>query len=110
LLIAISAATGIYSIWVIGKTSALTGELYDRPLMASSFALSATVDFERADRALAVAALADAGRGLHGQEAAIAAIEASIVEDLAVVEERFPTARGAGMVADVRQLLAIGTG
>jgi len=106
LVIVISAATGIYSILIIAKTSALTGELYDRPLMASSFALSATADFERADRALVTAALAEAGAKMSGQNAAIAALEATITEDLGVVEQRFPDARGAGMVGDVKKLLA----
>jgi methyl-accepting chemotaxis protein len=106
LVIAVSAATGIYSILVIGKTSALTGELYDRPLMASSFALSATVDFERADQALAVAALTDGGARLSQQQAAIAALGSNIVDDLSVVEQRFPSARGVAMVNDVNKLLA----
>jgi methyl-accepting chemotaxis protein len=106
LVIAISAATGIYSILVIAKTSALTAEMYDSPLMASSFALSATADFERADRALVVAALTDSGARLHEQEAAMAALEANIADDLGVVQQRFPTARGAAMVSEVTKLLA----
>ena len=106
LVIAISAATGLYSLLVIDETSALTAELYDRPLMASSFALSATADFERADRVLAVASLADAGAGLREQKKAIEAAEASVVEDLGIVQQRFPGDRGAQMVGDVKKLLA----
>jgi methyl-accepting chemotaxis protein len=106
LVIATSAATGIYSLLVIGETSALTEELYDRPLMASSFALSATADFEKADRALVTAALAESGAKLAEQGAALAALEASVLEDLGVVEQRFPDARGATMVSDIKKLLA----
>jgi methyl-accepting chemotaxis protein len=106
LVVAVSAATGLYSILVIDKTSALTAELYDRPLMASSFALSATVDFERADRALAVAALTGSGAGLKQLEAAIVALEANVTDDLGVVEQRFPTARGIAMAGEVRKLFA----
>ena len=106
LVILISAATGLYSISAIDRISALTGELYDRPLMASSFALSATVDFERADRLLSDAALAGAGDGLHAREAAITASEASVADDLRVVEQRFPEARGGKMIDDVRKPLA----
>jgi methyl-accepting chemotaxis protein len=106
LIIAISAATGIYSLLAIADTSALTGELYDRPLMASSFALSATADFEKVDRSLVTAALADSGSQLAGQGEALAALEASVLEDLGVVEQRFPDARGAGMVRDIKMLLA----
>ena len=106
LVIAISAATGLYSLLVIDETSAMTAELYDRPLMASSFALSATSDFERADRVLAVASLANGGAGLREQKKAIEAAEASVVEDLGIVQQRFPGDRGAQMVGDVKKLLA----
>src|SRR5260221_7847795 len=105
LVIALSAVTEVYSISVIDRTSALTVELYDRPLMASNFALSATVDFERADRALVVAALAEAGARLRDRASAIAAIEASVLEDLSIVEQRFPHSQGSGLVADVTRLL-----
>jgi methyl-accepting chemotaxis protein len=106
LVIATSAATGIYSLLVIAETSALTGELYDRPLMASSFALSATADFEKVDRALVTAALAESGTKLAAQGDAIAALETSVLEDLGVVEQRFPDARGMGMVSEIKKLLA----
>jgi hypothetical protein len=106
LVIAISAATDICSISVIGKTSALTGELYDHALMASSFALGATADFEQADRALEVATLTDAGARLRGKGATIAALEASVIDDLDVVEQRFGDPRPAVMIGDVRKLLA----
>lgn len=106
LLIGISAGTGFYSLLVIDRTSALTGELYDRPLMASSFALSATADFERANRMLAVAALADGGAKLREQSKAIAEAKATVVEDLDIVEQRFPGDRGTQMVGDVKKLLA----
>jgi methyl-accepting chemotaxis protein len=106
LVIAISAATGVYSISVIGRTSALTAELYDRPLMASSFALSATADFAQADRALVVATLTEAGTKLHEKGKAIAALESNVTDDLNVVEKRFRDPRGAAMIGDVRQPLA----
>jgi methyl-accepting chemotaxis protein len=106
LVIATSAATGIYSLLVIAETSALTGELYDRPLMASSFALSATADFEKVDRVLVTAALAESGAKLAEQGAALTALEASVLEDLGVVEQRFPDARGTAMVGDIKKLLA----
>jgi methyl-accepting chemotaxis protein len=106
LVIAISAATGIYSISVIGETSALTAELYDRPLMASSFALSATADFAQADRALVVATLTEAGATLHKNGAAIAALESNITDDLDVVEKRFRDPRASAMIGDVRKSLA----
>ncbi|MGB8842498.1 MAG: HAMP domain-containing methyl-accepting chemotaxis protein [Aliidongia sp.] len=106
LVIATSAATGIYSLLVIAETSALTGELYDRPLMASSFALSATADFEKVDRVLVTAALAESGAKLAEQGAALTALEASVLEDLGVVEQRFPDARGTAMVSDIKKLLA----
>jgi methyl-accepting chemotaxis protein len=106
LVIAISGATGIYAIFIIGETSALTVELYDRPLMASSFALSATADFAQADRVLVVAALTDAGAGLHEKGQAIAALESSVSDDLGVVETRFRDPRGPAMIGDVRKSLA----
>jgi methyl-accepting chemotaxis protein len=106
LVIAISATTGVYSISVIGETSALTTELYDRPLMASSFALSATADFAQADRALLVAALTGGGAGLHEKGSAIAALKSNITDDLSVVERRFRDPRGPAMIADVRKPLA----
>src|ERR1700704_4548605 len=103
-VIVFSVTTGIYSTSAIDKTSALTKELYDHPLMASSFAMTTTVDFERADRALGLAALDGAGAGLHQQAAAIAVMEMTLGQDLDVVEERFPGGRGAEMVDAVRRL------
>lgn len=105
-VIAISAVTGICSILVIDRTSALTAELYDGPLMASNFALSATLDFERADRALVEAAIAEAGTRLADNKTAIMALEASVADDLGVVLQRFPEEPGPGMVGEVNKAVS----
>lgn len=105
-VIAISAVTGICSILVIDRTSALTAGLYDGPLMASNFALSATLDFERADRALVEAAIAEAGTRLADNKTAIMALEASVADDLGVVLQRFPEEPGPGMVGEVNKAVS----
>src|SRR5437762_24695 len=98
-----TSAMGIYAMAVITRTSAMTAELYDRPLMASSFALSAAADFVRADRALSAALAAP----LKAADAAsIEALQAAVLDDLAIVEQRFPGARAGAMVGELKRLLA----
>ncbi len=119
-LIAISAVSGTYSSIIIGKTSVLTGQLYDGPLMASNFALSATADFERADRALADSVQADIVRPtpippsgspasqpalVHTQKSAIADLRAAITEDLGVVAQRSPGPAATRLLGNVSTLL-----
>ena len=120
-LIAMSAVSGTYSSLIIGKTSVLTRQLYDGPLMASNFALSATADFERADRALADSVQADMvpptampASGppapqpalVHTQKSAIADLRATITEDIGVVAQRLPGPAAGRLIGNVTTLLA----
>ena len=105
IVIVLSAAIGGYAIHTIARISALTGQLYDGPLMASNFALGATADFGRLDRLLVAATLQDGGSKLQGQADALAQAESTVTDDLSVVRERFPGEHGGELVASVSKLL-----
>jgi methyl-accepting chemotaxis protein len=106
IVIVVSAALGFFAMMIIGRTSAMTGELYDRPMMASDFARSAVADFLRLDRAVTLAAMSASGEMLKSAAAPIAGLEATVLEDLGIVQERFPGVSGPVLVGDVKAALA----
>ncbi len=70
------------------RVSALTAEMYDKPLLSISFARNALTNFVRMDREVTQAlATADAETLMDLQESA-AELESEIRDDLAVVRER----------------------
>jgi methyl-accepting chemotaxis protein len=100
--IGIGAAVGGYAIIELERASALTGVVYDKPLMSIDFSRSALENFLRLDRAASVALSAgDPGmlKDLPKQQAALAD---AIAEDFAIVVERFPDHSGAALVEQIK--------
>ena len=94
-----TAALGVYSITAITRATALTEELYDKPLMASDSARSAFTSFVKMNRALLMAGAEPDKAEKHREDAK--QLRAAIVEDLGIVELRFPTADGAKMAREL---------
>ena len=104
--ISIGGAVGGYAIVELERSSALSGMLYDKPLMAIDFSRSALENFLRLDRAVTVAlASGDAGllKDLPKQQEALAG---AITDDLGIVLERFPDHSGAALVEQIKTPLA----
>jgi len=105
-VIVISSAMGFFAMTIIGRTSAMTGELYDRPMMATDSARSAVANFLRLDRALTAAALSSSGKKPRDSAAPIAELETAVLDDLAIVQERLPGTGGVALVGGVKAVLA----
>ena len=104
--IGIAAMVGGYAVAELERSSALTGMLYDKPLMAIDFSRSALENFLRLDRSANVAlASGDAGllKDLPSQQEALAG---AINDDLGIVLERFPDRSGAALVEGIKAPLA----
>ncbi|HEX2116595.1 MAG TPA: HAMP domain-containing methyl-accepting chemotaxis protein, partial [Alphaproteobacteria bacterium] len=91
---------GAYSITAVTRATALTEELYDKPLMASDFARSAFTNFVKMHRAVLMAKAEPDKATAYNEEAS--QFRAAILEDLSVVEARFPTADGVKMARELR--------
>ena len=96
------AAVGGYAIVELERASALTGVVYDKPLMSIDFSRSALENFLRLDRAATVALTSnDPGllKDLPKQQESFAG---AIADDLAIVLERFPDRSGAALVEQIK--------
>ncbi len=87
-VVALTAIASGFAMDGLMRVSALTAEMYDKPLLSISFARNALTNFVRVDRAVSqtLAAIDPAVRMEH-QETAIA-LEDEMREDLTVVRER----------------------
>jgi len=101
-LTAISVGAGLYAVDGVRRTSALTTELYDRPLMTADFARSALTNLVKIDRAYE-AAVGQPNAGLAAKRiAAVAELESALADDLSIVEERAIDADSRKIVAQVK--------
>jgi len=103
IVLALTAAVTMYSIWAITEAAGLVVRLYDQPLMAVSHARAAQAQFGEArsamDRALF---LPDAAR-----RSSITSLESAmkeVTEDLDVVRERMPDTHS-GVTTEKAQML-----
>jgi methyl-accepting chemotaxis protein len=103
--IAISATMGLYAAAGISRTTAMTGELYDKPLMAADFSRSALENFMRLDRAASIAVLSQDATALAELPEKAASLRETIEEDLEIVEERFPDSSAAPVLAEIREVV-----
>jgi methyl-accepting chemotaxis protein len=104
--IGIGAAVGGYAIVELERASALTGVVYDKPLMSIDFSRSAFENFLRLDRAATVALSSSEPGLLKDLPKQQKALAEAIGDDLAIVVERFPDPSGAGLVDKVKAPLA----
>ena len=96
---------GGYAAISLQHSSSLTEKLYDGPLMASDFAGSAMINFVKLDRAVTRALLQrQAGEALDLAE--VKEQESSILDDLAIVEERAGDPDSMARIAAVKAALA----
>ncbi len=87
-VVALTAIASGFAMDGLMRVSALTAEMYDKPLLSISFARNALTNFVRVDRAVSqTLAAADPAVRKEHQETAIA-LEDEMREDLAVVRER----------------------
>jgi hypothetical protein len=100
--IGIGAAVGIYAITGLERASALTGNLYDKPLMAIDFSRSAIENFLRLDRAAGVALASNDPALLKDLAKQQESLAAAVADDLAIVLERFPDHSGAALVEQIK--------
>jgi methyl-accepting chemotaxis protein len=104
--IGIGAAVGGYAIVELERASALTGLIYDKPLMSIDFSRSAFENFLRLDRAATVALSSSEPSLLKDLPKQQKALAEAIGDDLAIVVERFPDPSGARLVEQVKAPLA----
>ena len=96
---------GGYAAVSLQHSSSLTEKLYDGPLMASDFAGSAMINFVKLDRAV-TQALLQRQAGESPNLAAVKEQESSIVDDLAIIEERAGDADSMARIGAVKTALA----
>jgi methyl-accepting chemotaxis protein len=103
--IGISAAMGLYAASGVSRTSAMTRELYDKPLMAADFSRTAFEDFVALDRVASKPMLVKDTAALAALPKSVATMQQTVLDDLAVVDERFPGTAGLAIVGEIRGLL-----
>jgi signal transduction histidine kinase len=104
-LIGVNAATGLYAAIGVGRVSAMTGALYDRPLMAGDFSRSAFEQFMRHDRLAAVRLRSGAPRALAELPQIMTSLVQAVSDDLAIVVERFAGSPGADFIERARDVV-----
>jgi methyl-accepting chemotaxis protein len=104
-LIGINAATGWFAATGVGQVSAMTGELYDRTLMAGDFSRSALEQFLRQDRAIATVLSTKDRVVMINLPRMVGLLEQSVSDDLAIVEERFADRSGVDFVKQIRDMV-----
>ena len=100
--ISIGAAVGGYALIELERASALTGDVYDKPLMSIDFSRSALENFLRFDRAATVALSADDPGLLKNLPKQQDELASAIADDFAIVVERFPDRSGATLVEQIK--------
>jgi methyl-accepting chemotaxis protein len=101
-----AVAAGLFAAEGVRRTSALTSDLYDRPLMAADFARSAFTGLIRMDRAYETALRESDRSRFREQIDSIAAIEDTVLSDLAIVAERAPDSDSERILADAHRDMA----
>ena len=97
----VSAAMGLYSAHGISRTSAMTAELYDKPLMAADFSRTALDDFHTLKYAAVTSLLSGKRETIAALPATIDKLSKAVADDLGVVEERFPGTNGHALLQGV---------
>jgi methyl-accepting chemotaxis protein len=100
-IVVASASLGAYATWSTRTLDGIITNVYDRALMTSTFAQSATTGFIKVDRAARMAVAARDPAELDRHLAAMADSERQFLEDLDVVKERALSARGATLISDI---------
>jgi hypothetical protein len=104
-VIAVSAAMGIADAIGVRRTSDIAIELYDKPLMAADFSRSALENFLRLERTMNVVVAGKDAAAVADLPKSLGSLEQAVLDDLAIVVERFPGDAGAGLVARVQQVV-----
>ena len=102
---AISGAVGLYAAYGVNETSAMARELYDKPLMAADFSRTALEDFRALDRTITVAILSKDQKALASLAKTVDTGRQAVLDDLAIVTERFSGSAGVKLVGDVQTAL-----
>jgi methyl-accepting chemotaxis protein len=104
--IAVSALAGAVGGWGVRQVSATAVELYDRPLMATDFARSALGDFLRLDRQAQAGLSSKDKATLSKFPESLAPPKQAVLDDLAVVDERFPGNGAKDLLAGIKTAFA----
>jgi methyl-accepting chemotaxis protein len=104
--IAVSTTAGIVGSWGVRQVTATAVELYDRPLMAADFAQSALGDFLRLDRQAQAMLSTTETLATPKLPQTAAPLKEALVDDLAVVEGRFPGDGAKELLAAIRSAFA----
>lgn len=96
---AVTVIVGVLGARSVQHTSALTKELYDKPLMAADFAREALTNAVRLERAFAASLVAPADAAVLK---ALKQLEEAILDNLAIVDERATDADSRKLTDEIR--------
>ena len=104
-LIVLAVISGLSSLVSINRVSDLATEMYDYPLMSTSFARSALSNFVKMDRTISQTVAAGDAVAAEEQIESINELAELVIEDIEIVEERMLADAGQAVVAEVYELL-----
>ncbi len=105
MVVVLSAIAGAFAVDGLLRLSALTAELYDKPLISISFGRSALTNFVRMDREMTQALLALTADAPAKHQELAAGLESEIRDDLDIVRERISDEEIWGVVNEILTLL-----
>ena len=104
-LIALTVIAGLSALVSINRVSDLATEMYDYPLMSTSFARSALSNFIKMNRTISQTVAARDAVDADEQIEVIDELAELVLEDIEIVEERMLGDAGQAVVAEVYELL-----
>ena len=106
-LIALTVFSGLSALVSINRVSELATDMYDYPMMSTSFARSALSNFVKMERLISQTVVAGDPAEAEAQIEAIEDLGELVVEDIEIVEERMLDESGQQVVAEVFELLGM---
>lgn len=107
LIISINAVSGLMGLSIMKELGSLVNKTYDKALMSGTFAQASKFDFSQSDMEFLSSLLAHTEEDFKRHLLKDTKAQETLLEDLAVVQERTLSPKSSDLIAEIRQQLPV---